>query len=63
VMSTGPIFVQETHYDPWGMEIKELGYQYGVIKVNPYLYNGKEAIDHLGIELYDYGTRMYDPVI
>ncbi|WP_205635700.1 RHS repeat-associated core domain-containing protein, partial [Algoriphagus ratkowskyi] len=63
VMSTGPIIVQETHYDPWGMEIKELGYQYGDIKVNPYLYNGKEAIDHLGIELYDYGARMYDPVI
>ncbi|PZX51496.1 RHS repeat-associated protein [Algoriphagus ratkowskyi] len=62
-MSTGPIIVQETHYDPWGMEIKELGYQYGDIKVNPYLYNGKEAIDHLGIELYDYGARMYDPVI
>ena len=63
VMSTGPIIVQETHYDPWGLEIKELGYQYGGIKVNPYLYNGKEAIGHLGIELYDYGARMYDPVI
>ncbi len=63
VMSTGPIIVQETHYDPWGLEIKELGFQYGGIKVNPYLYNSKEAIGHLGIELYDYGARMYDPVI
>jgi hypothetical protein len=43
VMSTGPIIVQETHYDPWGLEIKELGSQYGGIKVNPYLYNEGRA--------------------
>ena len=61
VMSTGPIIVQETHYDAWGLEIKELGYQYGGIKVNPYLYNGKELQE--GTEWYDYGARMYDPTI
>ncbi|MDG1279378.1 MAG: DUF6443 domain-containing protein, partial [Algoriphagus sp.] len=43
VMSTGPLIVQETHFDPWGVELSGLGYQYGGIKVNPYLYNGKEA--------------------
>jgi len=39
VLSTGPLIVQETHYDPWGVELSGLGYQYGGIKVNPYLYN------------------------
>ncbi|WP_205635618.1 hypothetical protein [Algoriphagus faecimaris] len=59
IMSTGPLIVQETHYDPWGVELSGLGYQYGGIKVNPYLYNGKEANGHLGVNLYDYGARMY----
>ncbi|GMQ30630.1 hypothetical protein Aconfl_32730 [Algoriphagus confluentis] len=39
IMSTGPLIVKETHYDPWGVEFSGLGYQYGGIKVNPYLYN------------------------
>jgi len=63
VLSTGPLIVQETHYDPWGVELSGLGYQYGGIKVNPYLYNGKEANGHLGVNLFDYGARMYDPAI
>jgi len=63
ILSTGPLIVQETHYDPWGVELSGLGYQYGGIKVNPYLYNGKEANGHLGVNLYDYGARMYDPAI
>ncbi|MDR7130958.1 RHS repeat-associated protein [Algoriphagus sp. 4150] len=63
IMSTGPLIVQETHYDPWGVELSGLGYQYGGIKVNPYLYNGMEANGHLGVNLYDYGARLYDPAI
>ncbi|OYX11862.1 MAG: hypothetical protein B7Z16_17085, partial [Algoriphagus sp. 32-45-6] len=63
IMSTGPLIVQETHYDPWGVELSGLGYQYGGIKVNPYLYNGKEANGHLGVNLYDFGARLYDPAI
>ncbi|SIN97432.1 hypothetical protein SAMN05444394_2631 [Algoriphagus halophilus] len=39
ILSTGPLIVQETHYDPWGVELSGLGYQYAGIKVNPYLYN------------------------
>jgi RHS repeat-associated protein len=55
--------VQETHYDPWGVELSGLGYQYGGIKVNPYLYNGKELTSGLGVIMYDYGARLYIPAI
>ncbi|MCH7403858.1 RHS repeat-associated core domain-containing protein [Belliella kenyensis] len=30
---------------------------------NKYLYNGKELISDLNLNLYDYGARMYDPAI
>jgi RHS repeat-associated protein len=63
IQSTGPIVVQETHYDPWGVELQGLGYQEPGIKVNKYLYNGKEFNDHLGINLFDYGARLYDASI
>lgn len=35
----------------------------GDYKANRYLYNGKELIEDNGLEYYDYGARMYDPVI
>jgi RHS repeat-associated protein len=63
VMSTGPLIVQETHYDPWGVELSGLGYQYGGIKVNPYLYQGKELMDNLSLNIYDFHARGYDPAI
>ncbi|WP_425637968.1 DUF6443 domain-containing protein [Algoriphagus yeomjeoni] len=63
VMSVSSAIVQETHYDPWGLELTGLGYQYGGIKVNKYLYNGKELIEDEGLEYYDYGARMYDASI
>jgi RHS repeat-associated protein len=57
--------VQETHYDPWGLELTGLGYQYVAsgLKVNKYLYNGKELIEDNGLQYYDYGARMYDASI
>ena len=63
VMSISPAVVQETHYDPWGLELTELGFQYQGIKANKYLYNGKELISDLNLGLYDYGARFYDPAI
>ncbi|WP_297337686.1 RHS repeat-associated core domain-containing protein [Algoriphagus sp.] len=63
LMSLSSPIAQETHYDPWGLELTGIGFQYGGIKANKYLYNGKEYTDHLGVNLYDYGARFYDPVI
>ncbi|MBN7817461.1 DUF6443 domain-containing protein [Algoriphagus pacificus] len=63
VMSISPAVVQETHYDPWGVELKGLGFQYASIKTNKYLFNGKELIEDNNLQYYDYGARMYDPTI
>lgn len=32
-------------------------------RANKYLYNGKELIEDNGLQYYDYGARMYDPII
>jgi len=50
--------------NPWGLELTGLGFQAGGgVKVNRYLYNGKELISDLNLNFYDYGARMYDPAI
>ncbi|WP_139325575.1 RHS repeat domain-containing protein [Belliella pelovolcani] len=63
IMSTGSPVIQETHYDPWGLELTGLGFQASGMKVNRYLYNGKEYVDDLNLNIYDYGARGYDPAI
>ena len=63
ISRTPSIVIQETHYDPWGLELTGLGYQYAGIKANKYLYNGKELIEENDLQYYDYGARMYDPVL
>ncbi|TDK49535.1 hypothetical protein E1898_02905 [Algoriphagus formosus] len=49
--------------NPWGLELTGLGYQYGGIKENKYLYNGNEIIRDLNLEIYDFKSRFYDPAI
>ncbi|WP_192350273.1 DUF6443 domain-containing protein [Algoriphagus sp. Y33] len=63
VMSVSSAIVQETHYDPWGLELKGLGFQHGEIKANKYLYQGKEMMDDNSLNIYDFHARGYDPVI
>ena len=63
VQSTTALIVQETHYDPWGVELEGLGYQYGGIKTNKYLYQGKEFLDDHNMNIYDFHARGYDPVL
>ncbi|WP_228527868.1 RHS repeat-associated core domain-containing protein [Pararhodonellum marinum] len=38
-------------------------FHYGGIKVNKYLYNGKDLIEENGLQFYDYRARSYDPAI
>jgi RHS repeat-associated protein len=63
VMSMSSPVAQETHYDPWGLELTGIGYQYPQIKANKFLYNSKELIEDNGLQYYDYGARMYDAAI
>jgi RHS repeat-associated protein len=63
VMSVSSVIVQETHYDPWGLELTGLGYQDGGVKVNKYLYQGKEFLNDHSLNIYDFHARGYDPVI
>ena len=57
------IAVQTADYDPWGLD-------FGAPTVSPsgvenldhrYLYNGKEKLTDLGLNLYEYGFRWHDP--
>lgn len=49
---------------PWGLELTGLGYQYGGIKENKYLFNQSSLlIDDFGLNLYWTPNRFYDPTI
>jgi RHS repeat-associated protein len=63
VESRGALVVQEDHYDPWGLQLSGLEYRAGGMEENRYLYNGKEKIGDSGLDLYDFGARLYDPAI
>ena len=71
-----PVLWEESNYYPFGLKHK--GYnepeQYErywgngtvtnqSVNSNKYKYNGKELQDELGLNMYDYGARNYDPAI
>jgi RHS repeat-associated protein len=56
--------ITEDNYYPFGL--KHSGYNTVITSTNPaqkYKYNGKELQDELGLNLYDYGARNYDPAL
>jgi RHS repeat-associated protein len=55
--------VEENNYYPFGL--KHSGYNEGGFEASKYKYkyNGKELQDELGLNVYDYGARFYDPAI
>jgi RHS repeat-associated protein len=63
VMSMSSPIAQETHFDPWGLELTGIGFQYGGIKVNKFLYNGIELIEDQDLNIYSALYRNYDPAI
>jgi len=58
-----PQVMEYQHYYPFGMQLEALGYTSGADLKNNYLYNGKELQEDYSLNWYDYGARMYDPVI
>ena len=60
VVSEAGTMEQITEYYPFGGI-------YGDVSTNPglqlYKYNGKEFDHYLGLDLYDYGARLYDPAL
>ncbi len=67
LMDDANVILSESHYYPFGLEM------YGTWNSNStfpddspendYKYNGKELNGELGLRLYDYGARFYDPAI
>ncbi|WP_281228751.1 DUF6443 domain-containing protein [Flavobacterium aquiphilum] len=61
VVSSGDILSEDNYY-PFGL--KQRGYNEANVNTNnKYKYNGKELQDELGLNMYDYGARNYDPAI
>jgi RHS repeat-associated protein len=59
---TSSEILEENNYYPFGLEHK--GYNNVVNGTeHPYKYNGMEHQEELGLDMYDYGARNYDPAI
>jgi RHS repeat-associated protein len=58
---TSVTFLEENHYYPYGMVME--GLSTPPVAPDRYKYNGKELNSELGIDLYDYGARWYDPAL
>lgn len=57
VVSQGGIVEEVNHYYPFG------GVFTSTSSAQPYKYNGKELDRRNGLDWYDYGARMYDPIL
>ena len=58
--------IEENNYYPFGIKQKshlETFSNLGSATAQKYKYNGKELQDELGLKLYDYGMRNYDPAL
>ncbi|WP_317191402.1 DUF6443 domain-containing protein [Hymenobacter guriensis] len=53
-----PLYFQENHYDPWGLNL--VGIETVGIPNAKFQYNGKEKQEEFGLNWNDYGARMYD---
>ncbi len=53
--------IEENNYYPFGLKHK--GYNELLGEGYKYKYNGKELQDELGLNMYDYGARNYDPAL
>jgi len=53
--------IEENNYYPFGL--KHNGYNDYLPTNNKYKYNGKELQDELGLNVYDYSARNYDPAL
>jgi RHS repeat-associated protein len=53
--------IEENNYYPFGLKHK--GYNDYTANSNKYKYNGKELQDEMGLDMYDYGMRNYDPAL
>ena len=53
--------IEENNYYPFGLKHK--GYNDYTESNSKYKYNGKEFQDEMGLGMYDYGARNYDPAL
>ena len=60
VVSEDGTMEQTTEYYPFGGIYGDVSTNSGL---QPYKYNGKEFDHYLGLDLYDYGARLYDPAL
>ncbi len=63
LMDDNNVVLEEHHYYPFGLEMRGDWNNNNSTIDNDYLYNNKEWNNDLGLGLYAYGFRMYDPAI